>query len=128
MSKDIICCTQNAVSKHMVRATKLSYQKSGNARIKLAYLIPFIPLKKKRKTVLHRIVFLTSMSVLFFNSLCSFLSSVIDWCLICCTLLKLFSTLIYWLSHRVFYGTCRYNIWTHYSSPQRILVETNFCE
>lgn len=62
MSKDIICCTQNAVFKHMARATKLGYQKSGSARIKLVLLIYFIPLKNQKPTILHNIVFLTSTS------------------------------------------------------------------
>lgn len=40
MSKDIIWCTQNVILKHIVRATKLSYQKFENVRLKRACLVP----------------------------------------------------------------------------------------
>lgn len=44
--KNVYTCQKTlyaAVLKHIVRATKLSYQKLQNARIKLACLIPFLP-------------------------------------------------------------------------------------
>lgn len=125
--KNVYTCQKTlyaAVLKHIVRATKLSYQKLENARIKLACLIPFLP----PKILAPRM----AQDCLSHFPECSptvySLSSVIDPHLICCSLLMLFSTQIYCLYHRVFYGTCRRNIRVHYSSPQMVMVETNFHE